>query len=318
MTRKSERPVAIVGSGFIGRAWAIVFARAGFPVRLFDAVDGAVEHALTAIDTSLTDLKQSGLIQDAVAARLRIQACTELPAALEGAFFVQESVWEQRDLKAEVFARLDDIAAPDAILASSSSAIPASRFTADLKGRSRCLVAHPGNPPHLLPVVELVPAPWTSAETMDAAERLYETVGQVPVRLYREIAGFVMNRMQAGVICEAMNLVAEGVISPGGIDKVMRHSLGLRWSFMGPFETMDLNAPNGVQDYTERYRMSYVKLGGELGVAQPWTEAAIGAVLEERTARVPRDKLAARREWRDRRLMALRRHIGDSNNKLGE
>ena len=179
-------------------------------------------------------------------------------------------------------------------------------------------MAHPGNPPYLLPVVELVPAPWTAPETMNAAYRLYESVGQVPVRLNREVAGFVMNRMQAGVICEAMNLVAEGVMSPGDIDKVMRHSLGLRWSFMGPFETMDLNAPNGVQDYTERYRMSYVKLGGELGVARPWSPAAIKAVLDDRSARVARDKLAARREWRDRRLMALRQHIRQSDRNFGD
>ena len=315
---EAEKAVAIVGSGFIGRAWAIVFARAGHPVRLFDAVEGAAGRALAAIDTSLTDLKQVGLIDDPVAIRLRIRACADLAAALEGAFFAQESVWEQRDLKADVFAQMDAFAAPDAILASSSSAIPASEFTAGLKGRARCLIAHPGNPPYLLPVVELVPAPWTSPETMDAAHRLYESVGQVPVRLKKEVAGFVMNRMQAGVICEAMNLVAEGVMSPDDIDKVMRHSLGLRWSFMGPFETMDLNAPNGVQDYTERYRMSYVKLGADLGVARPWAPAAIQAVLDERSAKVPRDKLAARREWRDRRLMALRQHINQSDKSFGK
>ncbi|MGH6934015.1 MAG: 3-hydroxyacyl-CoA dehydrogenase [Dongiaceae bacterium] len=315
---ESERSIAIIGCGFIGRAWAIVFARSGHRVRLFDAVEGAAGHALAAIDTSLTDLKQAGLVDDPIAVRLRIQSCTDLAATLDGAFFAQESVWEQRDLKAEVFAQMDEVAAPDAILASSSSAIPASEFTAGLKGRARCLVAHPGNPPYLLPVVELVPTPWTSRETLEAAHRLYESVGQVPVRLNKEIAGFVMNRMQAGVICEAMNLVAEGIMSPEDIDKVMRHSLGLRWSFMGPFETMDLNAPNGVQDYAERYRMSYVKLGGELGVAKPWSPAAIKAVLDERTAKIPRQHLAERREWRDRRLMALRQHIQQSDRNFGK
>ena len=120
---------------------------------------------------SLADLARAGLLEDPQAARARITACATLAEALDGAVFAQESVFEQRDLKARVFADMDALAGPDVILASSASAIPASDFTADLTGRARCLVAHPANPPHLMPVVELVPAPWTSSAVVERAHR---------------------------------------------------------------------------------------------------------------------------------------------------
>jgi len=314
----SKGRIAIIGAGFIGRAWAIVFARAGYEARLYDAIEGAAAKALTAIDDSLADLKQAELIGDVGLIRGRIVACTSIAETLDGALHAQESVWEQRDLKARIFAEMDAAAGPETVLASSSSAIPASEYTADLKGRDRCLVAHPGNPPYLLPVVELVPSPWTAPAVIDRSHRLFESVGQVPVRLNREIAGFVMNRLQAGVVCEAMSLVGQGIISPEDLDKVMRHSLGLRWSFMGPFETMDLNAPNGFQDYLDRYRIPYQKMGAQLGVADPWTKEASDAVLATRDSKTPRANLPARRRWRDRRLMALRRQIAQADRDIGD
>ncbi len=309
-------PIAIVGCGFIGRGWAIVFAKAGYEARLYDAAEGAAAQALAAIDVSLTDLARAGLLEDPQAARARITACATLAEALDGAVFAQESVFEQRDLKAKVFADMDALAAPDVILASSASAIPASAFTADLTGRARCLVAHPANPPHLMPVVELVPAPWTSSAVVERAHRLYEEVGQVPVRLNKEIAGFVMNRLQAGVVCEAMHLVGEGVMAPEDIDKVMRYSLGLRWSFMGPFETMDLNAPQGFKDYATRYSKSYESLGYTLRVAEPWSTTTIDAIEADRRRQVPKEKVAERRAWRDRRLMALLKHIAHTDREF--
>ena len=171
MADDSKGRIAIIGAGFIGRAWAIVFARAGYQARLYDAIEGAAAKALTAVDDSLADLKQAGLIADPVPIRERIVACKSIAEALEGAIHAQENVWEQRDLKAKIFAEMDAAAGPETVLASSSSAIPASEYTAELKGRDRCLVAHPGNPPYLLPVVELVPSPWTAPAAMDRSHR---------------------------------------------------------------------------------------------------------------------------------------------------
>jgi 3-hydroxyacyl-CoA dehydrogenase len=309
--------IGLVGCGLIGRGWAIVFARAGYETLLYDAAAGAAERALAAIDGNLRDLQEIGLVASASAVRARLRACTRLEEAVANVAHVQESVPEDRALKARVFAEIDALAPRHAVLASSCSAIPGSEFLADIPGRARCLIAHPANPPYLMPVVELVPTRFTSDETVERCSGLMAEVGQVPVLLKKEIPGFVMNRLQAGVVCEAMHLVHQGVMSPADIDKVMRHSLGLRWSFMGPFETMDLNAPAGFKDYAARYGKSYEAMGQALGVAQPWQAATVDTVEAARRRQVPPEKVGERQAWRDRRLMALLKHIAESDKKLG-
>ena len=152
-----------------------------------------------------------------------------------------------------MFAALDALAPAAAVLASSTSAIPASQFTEALAGRARCLVAHPVNPPHLVPVVELCGAPWTAAATIERARAVMTEVGQVPIVVRRELDGFILNRLQGALLSEAMRLVGEGYVSPEDLDKTVAHGLGLRWSFMGPFATIELNAPGGVADYCARY-----------------------------------------------------------------
>jgi 3-hydroxyacyl-CoA dehydrogenase len=211
-------------------------------------------------------------------------------------------------VKRDTHRRIEAAAPAEAVVGSSASALPGSRIFEGLARAARCLVAHPANPPHLLPVVELVPGPATAPEAIASARALMEACGQVPVTLKREIEGFVMNRLQAGVVNEAMSLVAGGVIDPEELDAVMKHSLGLRWSFMGPFETMDLNAPSGFLDYARRYGETYRRLGEQLEVDEPWDEQAARAVESARRARVPAGSLAARQAWRDRRLMALAAH----------
>jgi 3-hydroxyacyl-CoA dehydrogenase len=307
--------IGIVGCGLIGRGWAIVFARAGFEARLYDPAVGAVDESLAVIEGSLADLAHLGL--SAAAVRRRMMPCASLDEALAGATYVQESVPEDRAIKAAVFAEMDALAPADAVLGSSCSAIPGSEFLADIPGRARCLIAHPANPPHLMPVVELVPTPFTSDATIERCHRLMEQVGQVPVLVKKEIPGFVMNRLQAGVVNEAVQLVQMGVMSPADIDKVMRYSLGLRWSFMGPFETMDLNAPAGFLDYAMRYGKSYEAMGRALKVAEPWLRTTVDAIEAERRRLVPKAAVVERQAWRDRRLMALLKHIAESNREFG-
>ena len=238
----------------------------------------------------------------------RIAFCDTLDDVVVNASWVQENLPEDVAIKRSVFAELDKLALPDAILASSTSAIVASQFTAGLAGRARCLVAHPVNPPHLVPVVELCGAPWTSAAALDRARATMESLGQVPVLVRREIEGFVLNRLQGALLTEAMRLVADGVISPDDLDKTVREGLGMRWSFMGPFETIELNAPGGVADYCTRYSGFYRRLAVDPAPPSVWegpsaerVAAALGAPL---TA-AQRDQ---RTQWRDRRLLALRRH----------
>ena len=311
-----KKIAAIVGSGLIGRAWAVVFARAGWQVRLFDAVSSQLVTARELIGQSLVDQEAAGLLTDAQGALARITACTSLSQALIDAAWVQENLPEAVELKRTTFAELDRLSASDAILASSTSAIVASQFTADLAGRERCLVAHPVNPPHLVPVVELCGSPWTSEATLARARATMESLGQVPVLVRREIEGFVLNRLQGALLTEAMRLVADGVISPDDLDKTMRDGLGMRWSFMGPFETIELNAPGGVADYCARYSGFYRRLAGDPAPATVWEEQSAAVVTEAIGAPLTASQRDQRTAWRDRRLLALRRHKLGSESKI--
>jgi 3-hydroxyacyl-CoA dehydrogenase len=309
--------IAIIGSGFIGRAWAARFASAGATIRLWDADPAAPGRALAWLDETLPAMAKLGLIQDASGARSRVRACAKLEQAVDAADYIQESAPERLDLKRELHARIDAANCPGAVVGSSTSTFPGTRIFAGLKNAARCLVAHPANPPHLLPVVELVPMPETRPEAVARCRDLMRSAGQVPVLLKKEIEGFVMNRLQAGVVCEAISLVADGVIAPDDLDAVIRHSLGLRWSFIGPFETMDLNAPGGFADYVTRYGAPLRGLGATLGVRRDWPADAIATIEAERRARVPGTKIDERCAWRDRRLMALAAHKRDMDRKEG-
>jgi 3-hydroxyacyl-CoA dehydrogenase len=306
---------AIIGAGLIGRAWAVVFARAGWTVRLFDAVPAQLTVARQQIVQTLADQERVGLVGDAPAALTRIAPCTRLIEAVTDAAWVQENLPEEVAIKQTAFAELDRLASPDAILASSTSAIVASHFTADLAGRARCLVAHPVNPPHLVPIVELCGAPWTSEATLDRARLTMESLGQVPIVVRREIEGFVLNRLQGALLTEAMRLVADGVVSPEDLDKTVRDGLGLRWSFMGPFETIELNAPGGVADYCARYSGLYRRLAADPAPSSVWEGQSAERVADALGAPLTAAQRDQRTAWRDRRLLALRRHKLDIESK---
>jgi 3-hydroxyacyl-CoA dehydrogenase len=298
--------VAIVGSGLIGRAWAMVFAGAGCSVAVYDSVGGVAARAKDLVAEGLRELAAHGLVADAEGSAARVRVADDLADALDGAEFVQENTPETVEAKRAIFAELDRFAAADAILASSTSTIVASLFTEALAGRHRCLVAHPVNPPHLVPLVELVGAPWTAPATVAAAKALYEAVGQVPIVVRKEIEGFVLNRLQAVLLSEAFRLVESGHVTPQDLDKTLKDGLGLRWSFMGPFETIELNAPGGIPDYCARYGPSLARLSG----ADPAIYAGDGLarVLELWGGGLGADQVAARMRWRDRRLAALKAH----------
>ncbi|MSU89099.1 3-hydroxyacyl-CoA dehydrogenase [Rhodobacteraceae bacterium 2CG4] len=301
--------VAIVGAGLIGRSWSALFARAGHQVRVWDADAGVLERYADDMATLCDTLAAEGLLDDRDGALARIRTCPTLEQAVAGAGFVQENGPERIEIKRELFARLDDATPADAVIASSTSAIVASRFTEDLAHRGRCVVGHPVNPPHLVPVVELCPAPWTTAATLDRAEAMYAGIGQVPVRMTQERDGFVLNRLQGALLAEALRLLGEGVVSVEGLDATIKHGLGLRWAFMGPIETIDLNAPGGIVDYAGRYGAFYARLAA----APAGPEVFTVENAEKIAATWPQDRapasIRARQDRRDRRLAALRRHL---------
>ena len=312
--------VAIIGTGFVGRAWAISFARGGYDVHLWDSVDGAPEAALAYIGKILPDLEAAGLLDGqspaAVSGRLKIVGTLE--QALAGAVHVQENTPEDLATKREVFARLDAAAAPDTVLSSSTSALLPSRFTDHLSGRARCLVSHPLNPPYLLPAAEIVPAPWTDPAVVRRTEALLKSIGQAPIVMKRELDGFIMNRLQGALLEEAFRLVADGYASAEDVDVGIRDGLALRWALMGPFETIDLNAPGGIADYVTRYQGIYENIFPQTQRRVDWGGAVLPVIEAERRKALPADQLVERQMWRDRRLMALAAHKREAAAKLGK
>lgn len=300
---------AIIGGGLIGQGWAIVFARAGWKVNLYDPGAGAAERGLAMIEAQLALLMREGQVDDDRAVSANIRIAGTLAEALEEALYVQESAPENLEAKRCLFGEMDALSRPDALLCSSTSTIPASAFTEHLAGRGRCLVAHPVNPTYLVPLVELCGAPWTAHEHVKRAREILLEVGQQPVVLNKEIEGFVMNRLQGAVLHEAFRLFSEGVASARDIDSTIKHGLGLRWAFIGPFETIDLNSPNGIEEYCERYQGVYQSIGKTLGKCVDWQEALEQGLADERKQDLPRDELEARRLWRDERLMRLVREL---------
>lgn len=307
MTRPSPSPahvVAIVGAGLVGSGWALVFARAGLRVQVYDPVAEVRARILPWARESAGAMAAVGLIDDVEAVIARLHVVDTLEAALDGASYVQESVFERVEVKSDICRAIDAVMAPDAIVGSSSSGIPASRFTEGCAHRGRFLIAHPVNPPHLAPVVELVPAPWTDAEALEGARALMHAAGRVPVTLSREIDGFILNRLQGALLNEAWALYDEGYASLADIDATIAHGLGLRWAFMGPFETIDLNAPGGIVDYAARLGGMYHAMA-QSRTPRAWPEETIRRAGEERRDALPEGQLTARRAWRDQALTGL-------------
>ena len=308
-----ERTAAVIGAGLIGRAWAMVFARAGWRVRLYDNVPAQLVTARGHIATSLAEQQAAGLVGDAEGAIARVSMVARIEDAVANVAWVQENLPEQVEIKREVFRTLDMLEPAAAVLASSTSAIPASQFTEMLAGRARCLVAHPVNPPHLVPVVELCGAPWTSAAAIERARSVMAEVGQVPVVVRRELDGFILNRLQGALLSEAMRLVGEGYVSPEDLDKTVAHGLGLRWSFMGPFATIELNAPGGAADYCARYGGFYRKLAADPPAPHVWDPEHAARVVATLGAPPTPAERERKMNLRDRRLLALARHKRDQS-----
>jgi L-gulonate 3-dehydrogenase len=300
--------VGLVGVGLIGRAWANVFARAGWDVRVWDADQSVTAAAPKLVGESLHDLARHGLVKEPQQAAARVRTAASLEACVADVDFVQESGPERLDDKIAIWAKLDAAAPREAVLASSTSAIVASRFTQSLKGRDRCLVAHPVNPPHVVPIVELCGAPWTSPETIQRARQIFESVGQVPIEVKKEIDGFILNRLQAVLLSEALRLVGEGYCTAEDLDKTIAHGLGLRWSFMGPFETIELNAPGGTPDYCARFGETLLKLSSRPVTPDVWGPENIARVVKSWGRSPSAAEIAEKSRWRDERLAALQAH----------
>lgn len=298
--------IAVLGAGSIGVSFGVLFAKAGFLVALWDPFGEALERARTDVDVRLELLNSHSLLSEGpTTISARISYFTNLEDAVEDSILVQECAPEDVGIKTKLFRELAGVASKDAILASSSSALSPSRFVSDDCAPERVIVAHPGNPPYLLPVIEIVPGPKTLPATVERAAQIYRQAGLKPVFLDKEIEGFIFNRLQGALLREAYCLVRDGIASVADIDEVVRSGLGRRWSIIGPFETVDLNTRGGIASHAQKMGPSYERMGAERGQHDPWTPDLVEKVSEQRRAILPLNNWDDRVKWRDEQLMRL-------------
>ena len=302
--------IAIIGCGLIGQSWATVFAQYGYEVAMYDASPDVSEQALRSIKTRIADLVEFDLIDASQAAQVfnRISFANNLESAVDGAVYVQESGPEQVDLKRDLTDSMDKLVAAGVPIGSSTSGIKASSYSENISGRDRCLVVHPINPPHLIPAVEIVPSEWTDPGIVSTVKELLDNCGRETIVLNREVEGFVVNRLQGALLAEAFKLVTEGIVSGTDLDKAISHGLGMRWSFMGPMQTIHLNAPKGMAQYVERYGGMYDSFGLGPYDSSDWEKTVEEKLLSEFEQTIPVTEIPQAQAKRDRKLMALLRH----------
>ena len=247
---KNIERVTCVGAGLIGHSWATLFAWKGFKVTLHDVSEKSLKYALAKIEENLNFLAESGLINKNPKEIVKnIKLTMDLKEAVEKADYIQESVPERYDVKKKVFSQIDNVASPDAIIASSTSTLKMTVIQESVKKPERCIIAHPWNPPHLMPLVEIIPGKKTSPEVVRETRAFMTYIGKVAVIQKKETVGSIGNRLAAALWREAINLVDEGVADLEDIDKAVSAGPGLRWAIIGPHLSYHLGGGKGGIEY---------------------------------------------------------------------
>ena len=299
--------VGVIGGGLIGASWAAIFSKSGFNVFVYDPFPDVFETYKSRVTSFLEELKSIDETINIEESLNRISANVTIEDLCSNVEYIQESAPEILSVKQELFAKLDNLAPDEVVIGSSSSAMPISSITQNLKGQHRCIIAHPANPPHLIPCVEICPGENTSNKTIEKTKKIFTASGASIVNVKKEIDGFILNRLQGALLNEAMRLYSDGYASSDEIDATIRDGLGLRWAFMGPFETIDLNAPGGIKDYISRYGPMYIEMAKNQTKIPDWSEEA-GKKLEiERRKILGHDELENRAKKRNQLLKSLRK-----------
>lgn len=295
--------VAIVGTGLIGSSWAACFLAHGLDVVATDPAPGAEDKVRQYVEAAWAALTKIGLAPGASTSRLRFT--TDLKEAVAGADLVQENAPEREPVKIKLFAELDSILPPPAILASSTSGILMSRIQSECKHPERCVTAHPFNPPHLIPLVEVVGGAKTSAQTIERAMRFYRAMGKRAVHVRKEVAGHVANRLAWALYREVAYLIDQDVVSVADADAAVCMGPGLRWALMGPNLIYHLGGgPGGIHHYFEQFAGQLAAFWAEVGspdLGPELQKKIVDGVLEEVDGRT----LEALSEERDTLIIGL-------------
>jgi len=306
--RSSIKTVACIGAGLIGQGWTTLFAANGYDVILQDLSEDRLENATTQVNSSLMFLENNGRLPKgrAAVAGERIQTILNLTDAVRHADYIQESVPDNYAAKKAVFKEMDAAAAPDTIFASSSSGLMMTEIQKEVTRPQRCVLTHPFLPVHLIPLVEIVGGEQTAPEAVDITVALMETLGKTPVRLRKEVSGYIVNRLQAAILREAIDLVASGVASAEEVDSAFCNGMGMRDPFIGPCLRAYL-AGDGiedfVEDYAESYKLRWESMAAWKTIPAPLKAPFIKSVNEMEVVR--QHSLANIKKWRDKLLVEV-------------
>lgn len=289
--------VLVAGAGLIGISWACLFLANGLRVRVTDPrpdLDKAVRDGVAGAKPAL---EQLGYSTSGMEGRLRVEP--DVQAAATGADLVQESGPEKIQFKRDFFAALEQWVKPTALMFTSSSSLRATEISRQMKDPTRMMVGHPFNPPHVMPLVEIVPGEKTAEAHVRTAVAFYRALGKAPVVLHKEVNGFVGNRLQAAVMRESIHLVQEGVVSVEELDTLVMNSLGLRWATVGPFKGMHLGGgPGGIKHFLDHLGGMFEGLFGELGDAHitPQVIAQLDDQAQQAYGPMPNPRMASERD----------------------
>ena len=252
MTTGGIRRVAVIGTGTIGASWVAFFLSRGLAVAAHDPAPQAEDFVRRFVDAAWPALARMGAPEAIPEQSLSFHADPE--TAVAGAGFVQENAPERAELKRELLRRIDAVLPPSTVIASSSSGLPMSDLQTLCRHPDRCVIGHPFNPPHLVPLVEVVAGALTSPAAVERAIAIYTALGKQPIHIRREVRGHVANRLQAALWREAVHLVAEGVASVADIDAAVSEGPGLRWALMGPYRTFHLaGGAGGIGHFLDQF-----------------------------------------------------------------
>jgi 3-hydroxybutyryl-CoA dehydrogenase/5-formyl-3-hydroxy-2-methylpyridine 4-carboxylate dehydrogenase len=315
MAQKDIRKVAVVGAGTMGPGMAATFARNGFDTALYDVKPEQLDKAKGAVDFVYTILTGGGFMtsDDADAGRARITYTTDLADALSGADFVVETVPERKDLKQQVFQEIEALVGDDVILATNTSGIPITDIASVTRVPGRVVGMHWSNPPHLIPVIEVIRGQETTDETAQETVEIVQKIGMVPAIVDRDVAGFVENRILYAIMREALHLLDEGVASAEAIDTITKWGIGYKLAVIGPLELLDMA---GLDIYTSVANYLNKDLNASPGVSQTVTDKVAAGKLGIKTQGglfdYTPEKIQQLQQQRGRKLVATRKALADA------
>lgn len=310
------RRVAVIGAGTIGASWAALFLSRGLEVVVSDPAPGAQEATQRLITAAWPVLEQLGGEEWIDPTSWRFEP--DPVKAVAGVDFVQENAPERYEVKQKLFPAIDAVLPPEVVIASSSSGLLVSRISEGCRHPERCVIGHPFNPPHLIPLVEVVGGEKASRAAVETAMAFYKAIGKHPIEIHKEVPGHVSNRLQAALWREAIHLVAEGVVSVADVDAAVSEGPGLRWALMGAHLTFHLGGGTGGMEHFLHHLLPAISgWWDDLGTPEmtPELQARLIAGVKEEAAGRSIAELAARRDQLLTQIVALKRAAGQADER---